>query len=95
MKLTVEQVRHVASLARLSLSAVEEQQALAQLQQVLDAFAVLDTVDLTDVPATAQVHLEASPLRADEPGPTLGVARALANAPQPIGTSFGVPKIIE
>jgi aspartyl-tRNA(Asn)/glutamyl-tRNA(Gln) amidotransferase subunit C len=95
MKLSLEQVRHVAALSRLQLTRDEEEQYLSALQAVLDAAAELDSLDLKDVPPTAQVNLTESPLRADVPESPLGVSRALANAPDPVGSSFGVPKVIE
>lgn len=95
MKLSLEQVRHVAALSRLSLTPQEEEQYQTQLQAVLDAFAELDALDLSDVPPTAQVNLSAPALRQDAPAEPLGVEKALANAPDRVGGSFAVPKVIE
>ena len=93
--LTLEQVRHVAKLARLQLSAEEEQKTLGQLQQILDAFTTLEELDTSAVAATYQVNLTTGFTRPDEVEPTLGVEKALANAPQRVGSHFAVPKIIE
>ena len=93
--LTLAQVRHVAKLARLQLSAEEEQQTLGQLRQILDAIATLEPLDTTGVEPTYQVNLESGFTRPDDVEPPLGVERALANAPQAIGSHFAVPKIIE
>lgn len=95
MKLSLEQVRHVAALSRLSLTPEEEEQHRTQLQAVLDAFAAIDALDLSDVPPTAQVNLTASVVRKDVPVEPLGVEKALANAPDRVGSSFAVPKVIE
>lgn len=95
MKLSRQQVRHVAALARLRLTAEEEERIGHDLQAVLDAAAALDALDLRDVPPTAQVNLTESPLRKDVGVEPLGVQRALANAPDRVGSSFGVPKVIE
>lgn len=95
MKLSLEQVRHVAALSRLKLTAEEEERYRSDLQAVLDAAATLDSLDLKDVAPTAQVNLSESVLRPDVPEAPLGVARALENAPDPVGSSFGVPKVIE
>ncbi len=93
--LTLEQVRHVAKLARLQLSPEEEQRALGQLQQILDAMATLDAVDTADVPPTYQVNTEAGLTRPDLVVPPLPVDTALANAPERAGSHFTVPKILE
>ncbi|MBL8952144.1 MAG: Asp-tRNA(Asn)/Glu-tRNA(Gln) amidotransferase subunit GatC [Myxococcaceae bacterium] len=95
MKLSLDQVRRVAALSRLSLTSDEEARLAVDLQAVLDAAASLDTLDLRDVPPTAQVNLTESPLRRDVAVEPLGVKKALANAPDPVGSSFGVPKVIE
>lgn len=95
MKLSLEQVRHVAKLSRLQLTPAEEEQYRAELQAVLDAFQELDALSLQDVPPTAQVNLTAAPLRKDVPVEPLPVEKALANAPDRVGTSFAVPKVIE
>lgn len=95
MKLSLEQVRHVAKLSRLQLTPAEEEQYRAELQAVLDAFGELDALSLQDVPPTAQVNLTAAPLRKDVPVEPLPVDKALANAPDRVGTSFAVPKVIE
>jgi aspartyl-tRNA(Asn)/glutamyl-tRNA(Gln) amidotransferase subunit C len=95
MKLSIEQVRHVAALSRLSLTAEEEQLFRTQLQAVLDAAAQLDTLDLANVPPTAQVNLVGSPLRADVPAKPLPLERVLADAPDKVDSSFAVPKVIE
>lgn len=95
MKLSLDQVRHVAVLSRLKVTDAELEQYRTQLQAVLDAFAELDALDLKDVPPTSQVNLTAAPLRQDVPAPPLGVEKALANAPDRKGSSFAVPKVIE
>lgn len=95
MALTLDQVRHVAKLARLSLSPEEEQKTLGQLQQILDAVKTLEAVDTKDVPPTYQVNLEGGFLRPDVPKPPLPVDEALKNAPKKVGDHFAVPRIIE
>ena len=93
--LTLEQVRHVAKLARLQLSGAEEQKTLGQLQQILDAVATLEELDTSAVPPTYQVNLTTGFARVDVVEPPLSVEKALANAPQRVGSHFAVPKIIE
>ncbi len=95
MKLTLDQVRHVARLARLKLTPEEELKHQQQLSQVLDAFEALSKLDTADVAPTYHVNLEHTTLREDEAQPPLAVDEALANAPQRSGDSFVVPKVIE
>jgi aspartyl-tRNA(Asn)/glutamyl-tRNA(Gln) amidotransferase subunit C len=95
VKLTLEQVRHVAKLARLKLTPEEELKHQQQLSQVLDAFEALSKIDTSEVLPTYHVNLEHTTLREDVAETPLTVDEALANAPQRSGYSFGVPKVIE
>ncbi|WP_164007367.1 Asp-tRNA(Asn)/Glu-tRNA(Gln) amidotransferase subunit GatC [Pyxidicoccus trucidator] len=95
MALTLEQVRHVATLARLALTPEEEQRFSTQLSAVLDAVAQLQSLDVEAVEPTSHATLAASLLREDVMRPSLPSEKSLANAPAKSGTSFAVPKIIE
>lgn len=95
MKLTKEQVRHVARLARLEVSDAELPQVEAQLSRILDAFESLATVDTSGVEPTLQLAPGRPAERGDAPSGELGAERALDNAPQRSGTSFAVPRFVE
>jgi aspartyl-tRNA(Asn)/glutamyl-tRNA(Gln) amidotransferase subunit C len=95
MKLTVEQVRHVATLARLSLTPEEEERQSEQLSAVLEAVALLEELDVSGVEPTSHATLTSSLLREDVTRPSLPPEKALANAPARVGSSFAVPKILE
>jgi len=95
MSLTLEEVRHVASLARLSLSAEEETLMRTQLSAILDAMAELSQVDTSSVEPTSHAAGQVAPWRPDEVRPSFPPEKALGNAPQKVGTSFAVPRIIE
>ncbi len=95
MKLSLEQVRHVAHLARLALTPKEEQRYQAQLSAILDAVEQLKALNTEDVPPTSHASLGELALRADEVRPSLPAEKSLANAPAKVGTRFAVPKILE
>ena len=95
MSLTLEEVRHVASLARLSLTAEEEVLMRTQLSAILDAVDELSKVDTSAVEPTSHAAGEVSPWRTDEVRPSFPPEKALGNAPAKVGTSFAVPRIIE
>ncbi len=95
MKLTLQEVRHVAALARLSLSPEEEERYRHQLSAILEAMEQLKALDTKDVAPTSHAIAEDSMLREDVVIPSIEPAKALANAPDKVGTSFAVPKIIE
>ena len=95
MKITQDEVRHVAKLARLALSAEEVERFTPQLDAILSAFQKLSTVDTQG--ASAQSHAVAIelPLREDEVAPTLSREEAMKNAPASDQGSFLVLKIVE
>ena len=95
MKLSLEQVRHVAQLARLALTPEEELRYQEQLSAILDAMEQLNALDTRDVEPTSHASFGESVLREDRVKPSLGAEVAVANAPARVGTSFAVPKILE
>lgn len=95
MKLTGEQVRHVANLARLKLTAEEETRFAARLSAILEAVETLAEVDTANVPPTSWVANVAPHTREDVAKDQLSTDQALDNAPQSVGTSFAIPRVIE
>lgn len=81
MKLTPEEVRHVAELAKLSLSEEEVAQYAEQLSDILSYAEMLQDVDTSSVPPTPYVLPLSNVMRDDEPAPCLSNEEALANAP--------------
>lgn len=95
MALTLEDVRHVATLARLSLSPEEEELMRTQLSAILEAMAELSRLDTSAVEPTSHAADEVPPWRPDEVQPSFPSEKALGNAPGRVGTSFAVPKILD
>jgi aspartyl-tRNA(Asn)/glutamyl-tRNA(Gln) amidotransferase subunit C len=97
MALSLDEVRRIAALARLKLSADEERVFQGQLSAILEHVAVLSELDVSGVePMThALAAGEAPAARPDEPRPGLSHEEALRNAPARDGTAFRVPRIIE
>ena len=95
MPLSIDEVRHIARLARLRLSPEEEQRYAEQLSAILDYAARLSSIDTSAVSPTATVLPCPAPLRPDEIRPSLDRARALANAPASEDGLFRVPPVLE
>ncbi len=95
MRLTTEQVEHIALLARLQLSDEEKERAGGELSQILDHFEQLGALDTSDVPPTDHVFPVVNVLRADTPRPSLSREAALQNAPESAGGMFQVPRVVE
>lgn len=94
-KISVDQVRHVARLARLELSPDEEQSLQADLSAILSYVDKLNELDTTAVEPTTQVGEAGTPMREDEVTNRPAPEEMLANAPAREGHLFKVPKIIE
>lgn len=97
MSLSLDQVRHIASLARLRLSPDEARTFALQLSAILDHVRQLEELDVSGVePMThALAAGEVPALRADAVEPCLTPDEALAAAPAREGPFFKVPRIIE
>jgi aspartyl-tRNA(Asn)/glutamyl-tRNA(Gln) amidotransferase subunit C len=95
MKLSAEEVRHIALLARLGLDDDEVEKFRNQLSNIMEHFEELTQVDTTDLPPTAQsVNLE-NVYRADEPKPSLTVNEVLSNVPSQEDNSLKVNAVLE
>ena len=97
MALSLEEVRRIAGLARLRLSADEEKQFAGQLSAILDHVRQLEELDVSGVePMTHALAAGEVPVpRPDAERPGLPPDEALAAAPAREGTYFRVPRIIE
>lgn len=95
MALTIDEVRHVAKLARLHLEDDELVRMQQQLSAILDYMEVLQGVDVTDVPPTAQVTDVINVVRPDVVQPSLSLEEVLAAAPRSEGPYFKVKPVFE
>ena len=95
MKLTDEEVRHIALLARLGVSAAEVEKFREQLSSILENMDVLQQVDTAGLPPTAQSVTLENVYRADETAPSLAVQEVLANAPAQEDNYFRVNAVLE
>jgi aspartyl-tRNA(Asn)/glutamyl-tRNA(Gln) amidotransferase subunit C len=95
VKITREDVRHVAALARLELSTDEEERLVTELEAILGYVETLDELDTEGVPPTAHALDVAAAFRDDEVRNAPQVESLLTNAPDRSQGFFRVPKIIE
>ena len=94
MKITPEEVAHVAQLARLRLSPAQSERLTGQLNDILNAMDKLNQLDTSGVPATSHALELTGALRQDQARPSLEQEKALANAPASDGQSFVVPRVL-
>lgn len=95
MSLTLQEVEHIAELARLRLTNEETGRFRQQLSSILDYVAMLQELDTTAIPPTSSVLPVQCPLRDDKPKPSLPVDELLKNAPDTTKNQFRVPPVFE
>ena len=95
MKLSREEVLHIALLARVGLSEDDVDKFSEQLSNILENFEILQQVDTTDVPPTAQPIALRNVTAVDEPAPSIPTEDVLANAPQREDDFFKVRPVLE
>ena len=95
MKLSREEVLHIARLARMALTEEEITRLSGQLSNLLEHFQVLQEVNTDNVePMTQSVELR-SVMRDDNVVPSLPPEDVLANAPRREGEYFRVRAVLE
>lgn len=93
-QITLEDVRHVAKLARLALSESQMQTLTPQLASILGYVAKVTEADTTGVEPMAHALPLHNVLRDDVVEPSLPLDKVLQNAPETDGPFFKVPKVI-
>ncbi len=94
MKITREEVGHVADLARLELDTAAIDRFADQIDTVLAYVDMLKEADTEAVSPTSHAISLTNAFREDEVGDHLEREAALANAPERDGETFVVPRVI-
>ncbi|MFZ4506220.1 MAG: Asp-tRNA(Asn)/Glu-tRNA(Gln) amidotransferase subunit GatC [Fimbriimonas sp.] len=95
MSISLDEVRHVARLARLDLNEGEVIRLQGELNALIGHFADIQGVDVTGVDAQSHAVMLQNVWAEDIPQPTLARDRALKNAPLSKAGLFLVPQILE
>jgi aspartyl-tRNA(Asn)/glutamyl-tRNA(Gln) amidotransferase subunit C len=95
MRLSLEQVEHVADLARLALTEEEKELFCEQLSSILEYAERLQELDTGAIPPTASVLPLENVMRDDEVRPSLPRGEAMQNAPAQSDGYFQVPVVLE
>jgi len=94
-RLSLQEVEHIAHLARLGLIDAEKETFCEQLSTILDYAQMLNRLDTTDVEPTTSALPLSNIMRADSVVPGLPGPEAMANAPDADGGQFRVRAILE
>ncbi len=95
MAISIEEVQHIAKLAKLTFTEQELQRFTKELNKILEYVEKLNELDTSDVEPlshTTDIH---NVMRSDEVQSSLPVEKALANAPSREGNFFKVPKVVK
>ncbi len=95
MALTRKEVADVAFLARLEMSEKELDMFTGQLSQILEYASMLDELDIENVEPTSHVIPMKNVFREDIEKESYPIEKVLANAPEPHGNFFKVPRVID
>ena len=95
MPLTIDEVEHIARLARLELSAEQKSLYREQLSNILDYIAKLRELDTASVPPTAGGGQSRMELRLDRSREGLSTEALLRNAPESEDDQFKIPPVFE
>ena len=95
MKISKEEVAHVAHLARLEFQEEAMEKFTSQLNDILLYMEKLNSVDTAGVEPMTHATFLYNAFREDEVQASLPHEQSLANAPDPKGEFFRVPKVIE
>jgi aspartyl-tRNA(Asn)/glutamyl-tRNA(Gln) amidotransferase subunit C len=93
-QITLDQVAHVATLARLALPPERLEKLTGQLESILEYVAKIGEVDTTGVEPMAHALPLHNVLREDVVEPSLPLDKVLQNAPDTDGPFFKVPKVL-
>jgi aspartyl-tRNA(Asn)/glutamyl-tRNA(Gln) amidotransferase subunit C len=95
MKLSREEVLHIAALAKVGVTDEDVEKFREQLSNILENFEALQKVDTNGVTPTAQSIALQNVIMADEVRPSIPTDDVLGNAPQREGDFFKVKIILE
>ena len=95
MSITVADVEYVARLARLELNPGEKELFAGQMGAIFGYVEKLKELDTEGVVPTSHAVPMENAFRGDVVQPSIGLEKALTNAPKSSGTFFAVPKVIE
>jgi aspartyl-tRNA(Asn)/glutamyl-tRNA(Gln) amidotransferase subunit C len=95
MKLSREEVLHIAALAKLGVTEADVEKFREQLSNILENFESLQKLDTTGITPTAQSISLENVIKPDEIASSLSQESVLANAPQREGDFFKVKIVLE
>lgn len=94
-RISMDQVKHVAHLARLAITEEEAERFTSQLDQIISFAEQLNELDTENVEPTSHVLNMKNVMREDTPQKGLPVEEVLKNAPDSKDGHIRVPSILD
>jgi aspartyl-tRNA(Asn)/glutamyl-tRNA(Gln) amidotransferase subunit C len=94
MAITIQDVEHIAKLAKLEFTDAEKEKFTHQMNQILEYMEKLNSLDTSAVEPLSHVIKLSNVFRTDEVKPGVLTEDALKNAPAKNEQFFKVPKVI-
>ena len=95
MQISREEIAQIALLARLELTEEETDKLTGYMNQIMEYFAELQTLDTENVEPTSHVIPIENVFREDKARPSFPAGEIVANAPEEQDGCFVVPRIVE
>lgn len=95
MRISKEEIEHIAMLARLKFTSEEKELFVSQLSSILDYMEKLNELDTKDIEPTSHVLSLINVMRDDIMVESIPQEEALMNAPSRTDKFYRVPKIID
>ncbi|MEG2348229.1 MAG: Asp-tRNA(Asn)/Glu-tRNA(Gln) amidotransferase subunit GatC [Clostridia bacterium] len=95
MSVSKEEVKHIASLARLNFTENEIEKYTTDLSNIVDFANTLSEVNVENIKPTAHILNIQNIFRKDEVEPSYDREEILKNAPTKDGGCVSVPKVVE
>lgn len=95
MKITDEEVLHIATLSRLKFTPKEKEEMKLHLSNMLEHFKMLDSVDTSNTLPSAHILDKVNCLREDEIEGSFPREELMQNAPETDGEAYILPKVLE
>ena len=95
MKLSREEVLHIAALAKVGVTDADVENFREQLSNILENFSALQKLDTSGIAPTAQSVALQNVIKCDDVQKSMSQEEVLANAPEKEGDFFKVKIVLE
>ncbi len=95
MAVTKEQVKYIASLAKLKIAEKDLETFTKEMEQIIEFADSLNAIDTEGIKPTAHIQGIENVLRQDSEPVKVNTEKLLSNAPGKTDTCFTVPKVVE